>query len=125
MPEICSIWLVNVSGLFPHRNTKQAVCVSVTGNRYLVINTEHRQMYDDFCIKSSEYPFLGGTDRYIACSRVHCFEAERLIKKVGSLNPADTKILIEKMKKSRVLDKIEKNAILPGLEEWLSDNSRF
>ena len=123
MPEICSIWLVDVSGLFPYRNTKQAVCISVAGNRYLVINTEHRQMYDDFCIKSSEYPFLDGTDRYVACSRIHCFEAERLIKKVGSLSLADTKNLVEKIKKSRVIDKLEKNAILPELEKWLLDNT--
>jgi hypothetical protein len=80
-------------------------------------------MYDDFKIKASDYSFLKNEDRYIACSNILFFDIQRIKEKVGTIKFGDMKTLIEKIRNSDVLDPIEKNSVLPELEEWLLDNS--
>jgi hypothetical protein len=80
-------------------------------------------MYDDFMIEAKCYPFLKGTDRYVACHAIHHFPAERMERKVGALTVADMTILTEKIRNSRRISGRERNTILPELEKWLLDNS--
>lgn len=123
MPQISDVFIIDVSGKINYRNTKHCVCISLSENKYLLVNTNHREMYDDFQIRSSEYDFLGGMDRFISCHRIHEFSFDRIIKKVGNLNYDDIAKIVDKIQKSRTLDKIDKDSVIPDLDKWLSDNS--
>jgi len=115
------MWLIiDVSGKIGYRSSKHCVCISVSGDKYFLINTSHREMYDDFEIKSSDYGFLGGINRFVCCSRIHAFSSDSIIKKVGNLSCDDMTKIADKIQKSRVLDKAEKDSIIPELDKWLS-----
>ena len=60
MPDISDVLIINVSGEIAYRNTKHCVCISVSREKYFIINTNHREMHDDFNIKSADYDFLKG-----------------------------------------------------------------
>ena len=79
-------------------------------------------MYDDFKIKSSDYNFLGGIDRFVSCSMIHEFTPDKIIKKAGSLNFDDMARIVNKIQNSRILDKVDKDSVIPELDKWLSDN---
>ena len=79
-------------------------------------------MYDDFTIKSSDYDFLGGIDRFVSCSMIHEFSPDKIIKKAGSLNFGDMARIVNKIQNSRILDKVDKDSVIPELDKWLSDN---
>ena len=71
-PAIKGIYIADVSGdpeLGRHRSNKHCVCVSVGAGLYLLINTAHRELYNDFPIKASDYAFLFGVDRFISCHK--------------------------------------------------------
>jgi hypothetical protein len=122
MPKISDVLIVDVSGKIPLRDTKHCVCISVSKDKYLLINTDHREMYDDFQIKSSDYAFLKDTDRFVCCSKMYRFSPDRIIKKTGNLNRSDMIKIIDKIQNSKILDKMEKNSVIPELDKWLSDN---
>jgi hypothetical protein len=125
MAEISDVFVINVKDSDIHnRETKHCICISVSKDKYLVINTEHRQMYDDFSISASDYPFLKGKDRYVCCSAVYKFLPDRIISEsVGKLKYLDMLKIIDKIQNSKSLDRSEKNDILPELIEWQLDNS--
>ena len=125
MTEISDVYVINVKDSdIQNRETKHCICISVSKDRYVVINTEHRQMYDDFIIKASDYPFLKGKDRFVCCATVHRFLPDRIVSEsVGKLKYPDMLKIIEKIQNSKVLDKSEKNDIVPDLIEWQLDNS--
>jgi len=85
MPDISDVFIIDVSGKIGYRNTKHCVCISVSREKFFLINTSHREMYDDFNIKSSDYDFLGGIDRFVSCSMIHEFSPDKIIKKRETL----------------------------------------
>ena len=121
MPEISDVLIIDVSGTVGHRKTKHCVCISVSRDKYFLINTSHREMYDDFEIKSSDYAFLENVNRFVCCSKMYEFGPDKVIEKVGNLNFGDMAKIIDKIQKSRVLDKMEKNSVIPGLDKWQTD----
>jgi hypothetical protein len=86
---------------------------------YLLINTEHRKIYDDLEIKASDYEFLGSINRFVECSELFRIEQKFFIKKVGSLYREDMIKITEKIRKSKFLTAAEKKTVLPELEKWL------
>lgn len=122
MLEIGDVFIVQVGSQIEHRDTKHVICVATSNNKYIIINTEHREMYDDFSISATEYAFLHGHDRFVACSRIFQFSPDCIIKKVGKLNYADMMKLINKIQNSDVLDNKEKASVLPELTDWQLDN---
>lgn len=125
MLEISDVFVVDVKGSeINNRETKHCICISVSKDKYLVINTEHRQIYDDFEIKASDYPFLKGKDRFVCCASVHKFPPEKIISEsVGKLKYSDMLKIIDKIQNSKFLNQSEKNDILPDLVDWQLDNS--
>jgi uncharacterized protein (TIGR02145 family) len=65
MPNISEVFVIDVSGVIEYRDKKHCVCVSVAFDKYLLINTSHREIYDDFEIKSSDYAFLKLNNRFV------------------------------------------------------------
>lgn len=125
MIEIGDVFVIDVkdSDTISHRDTKHCVCVSVAKDKYLVINTEHREMYDDFGITVSNYPFLK-IDRFVACSALHKFSPDKIISgRQGKLKYTDMIRVIDKIQNSKTIDKTERDEILPELIEWQMDNS--
>ena len=116
MKELFNVVVMNVAGIITHRETKYCVCISTSRNKYLLINTEHRAMYDDFEIKAENYSWLNNKNRFIACSVIYSIEPEMMVQTVGKLIIEDIKKIIEKIKKSRTISKIDKNSVLPELE---------
>jgi len=123
MAEISDVLIIDVSGIVTRRTTKHCVCISVSQDKYFLINTNHRKFYDDFEIMASDYDFLGDTNRFVCCSEIFGFEPERVIRKVGNLNYGDMAKIINKIQKSRILDKRDKDYILHNLGKWLTDNT--
>ena len=115
LPSIRGVYLVNVKGMLKHRDKKHCVCVSVGHEKYLFINTEHRDTYDDFQINAADYDFLEGVDRFVSCFKPTDIPTSRLIQKVGQLNDADAKTVYVKIKESRQIHNKVKEAILAEL----------
>ena len=122
MPNISEVVVIDVSGTIEHRGIKHCVCVSVSAEKYLLINTNHRDMYDDFEIKSSEYAFLKPKNRFVCCSELYHFDSDKIIKSVGALNRNDMIKIVDKIQNSESLKKVKKDSVLSELNKWLSDN---
>ena len=118
--EIGGVFIIEVSGIVPSRDVKAGVCICISGNKYLLINTKHRDMYDDFSIEG--YGFLKGEKRYIACSNSFTIPLGRIKQRVGTLDFKDMMSIIDKIKKSKRLSKADKAVLLPELENWYYDN---
>ena len=114
-PVARGVYLADVNGLVPYRDTKHCVCVSAGGGRYFLVNTLHRDEYNDFPIKASDYAFLKGQDRCIACLQWILIPDERLLRHVGTLSDADAKTVYEKVKASHKIRKSVKKEILDEL----------
>ena len=125
MPNLFDVVIMNVEGIISYRGTKYCVCVSVSENKYLFINSSSRRMYDDFQIEASDYPFLNDLNRFVACSRIYFIEPSRAIRTVGRLNFADAGKVVAKIKKSWTVLKKDKDSILPGLEDCLLNDIMF
>jgi len=123
MAEISDVFIIDVSEIVTRRATKHCVCISVSQDKYFLINTNHRKFYDDFEIMASDYDFLGDSNRFVCCSEIFGFEPERIIRKVGNLNSTDMAKIIKKIQESRILDKRDKDYILHNLDKWLTDNT--
>ena len=87
--DLFDVVVMNVEGIISYRNTKHCICISISNNKYFVINTDHRQMYDDFKINFKDYDFLNNQDRFIACSEMHTITPDRTIENGGKLNIED------------------------------------
>ena len=121
-PATRGIYIADVSGdaeVGKYRSKKHCVCVSVGEGWYLLINTHHRELYNDFMIKASEYGFLNGVDRFISCRIPRPITTGQLIKKVGTLSEADTRTMMEKVKASRFMRNAVKEKILKELLKTL------
>ena len=80
-----------------------------------MINTDHRERYDDFKIHASDYKFLNDEDRFLSCSRLFAIDPADIKKEVGTLNEADTRTLIEKIVASRNIPHDDKKDIIAEL----------
>ena len=118
-PSVCGVYSVDTSDVLTHRSQKYCVCVSVSLGKYLLINTIHRKIYDDFKIRASDYGFLQGTDRFLSCSVFFDFDPPKLKQKVGVLSSADTKTVIEKIMASRTIAAMDKDIVLAELQKTL------
>ena len=117
-PVVKGVYVADISGdkkLGRHRSTKHCVCVSVGAGKYLLINTHHRDEYDDFQINAENYDFLNGVDRFLSCREPRVIQPEKLLERVGTLSDADTKILYAKIETSKKIRKFDKLDILPEL----------
>jgi len=115
---------VDVAGVVECRSTKHCICISVSNNRFLVINTEHRQIYDDFEIKAKDYPFLKNVNRFVCCSQIYHFDQSRFLNNkipVGQLKYQDIVKIIDKIQKSEILDETDQSAVLLELNGWQLD----
>jgi len=89
MTNISDVFKIKTGNSVEYRDMKWCVCVSVTKNNYLLINTHHRDMYEDFEIKASDYEFLDSIDRFVCYSTVWQFGLNELEAKVGNLSRDD------------------------------------
>lgn len=121
--EIGKVFIINTSKSLKHRSTKHCVCISLGGNKFLLINTHHREMYDDFEISATDYPFLKGNNRFISCSHIMNFDDNITIRSVGMLKYDDILKIKSKIENSTTLTRKDINEILLELEEWELDNS--
>jgi hypothetical protein len=119
MVNISDVYIIDVKGDLEYRNRKHGVCVSVANGQYLFLNKSHRDMYNDFKIYASNYDFLESVDRFVACSTLHKFDQDRLIKKVGNLTRDDMLIILNKVKNYKRMDEAEKDKFIPELNAWL------
>lgn len=120
MPNISDVILMDVSKVMPERTTKYCVCVSAGNDRYFYINSEHRQIYDDFKIKASDYDFLTH-DSYVGCHEAYRLGKELIIRKLGNLNYDDMLKILDKIQKSKRIAKTERKALIFEVETWLND----
>jgi hypothetical protein len=117
--NISDVFVANFSSEFEHRSTKHCVCVSVSTDKYVIINTDHREMYDDFEIKSSDDAFLEHKNRFVSCLKLYQSDSIKIHKHVGNLYREDMLKIVDKIQNSKVLDKTEKDSVLPEIKKWL------
>ena len=111
---------MDVSKIMPERATKYCVCISAGNDRYFYINSEHREMYDDFKIKASDYDFLK-YDSYVGCHEAYLLGKELIIRKLGNLNCDDMLKILDKIQNSKRMTKTEKKTLILEFEMWLAD----
>jgi len=120
MPNISDVILMDVSKIMPERTTKYCVCISAGNDRYFYINSEHREMYDDFKINASDYDFLK-YDSYVGCHEAYLLGKELIIRKLGNLNYDDMLKILDKVQNSKRIAKVEQKALILEFETWLAD----
>ncbi|MCL2282182.1 MAG: hypothetical protein FWC26_02580 [Fibromonadales bacterium] len=113
---------MDVSSILPYRKTKYCVCVSAGKNKCFLINSEHREMYDDFKISALNYSFLEN-DSYVGCSEAFELKEELIIKKCGVIDYNDMVKILDKVKKSEHLDEAVIEIIVQEFERWLKQES--
>jgi len=121
MPNISDVIKITTHDALDYRDIKFCVCVSAQTDRYLYINTNHRDMYDDFQIKSSDYEFLNSKDRFVGCVKLHHFDSDKMLNKVGNLNRDDMLKIFNKIQKSENITQTDKDSVMPELRGWLLD----
>jgi len=124
MTSISDVNLMSTKSVIPHRDKKYCVCIS-TGkdkDKYFLIDSKSRKMYDDFEIKAKEYEFLEH-DSYISCSLVVELENERFIEKLGNINHKDMVTILKKVKNSEYLSNDNIKDIESELGNWLKDDN--
>jgi hypothetical protein len=119
VPNLSDVFIADFSNEFEHRPRKHCVCVSVSPERYVVINTYHREMYDDFEISSADYGFLEFKNRFVSCVKLYGADSVKLINHVGNLYREDMIKVANKIQDSEVLDDLEKASVIPELKKWL------
>jgi len=119
MPNISDVFIINTKGTLDRRKIKYCVCVSALTGTFFYINTEHRDIYDDFEIKSSDYEFLNSTNRFVSCIKLHSFDSVIIIEQVGNLNRDDMLKIRNKIQRSKDINKIDKESVLPEIMKWL------
>jgi len=121
MTAISDVFILDVSDNkeLEYRDTKYCVCVSILNNKCLLINSKDSGIYDELEIDSSDYDPNGGI-RFIACKNVFEFSENEIIKKLGSLNHANMKKILD-MLKSR--NRKQLADIIIELDEWISNYS--
>jgi hypothetical protein len=120
MANISEVYIIDVSKIMPHRTTKYGICVSAGENRYFLINSDHREIYDD--LKISNYDFLKH-DSYVGCSKAHEFEKELIKERIGAIDYDDMAKILDKVKKSKHLDDATIETISYELETWLEQEN--
>jgi len=120
MPSISDVILMDVSKIMPERTVKYCVCVSAGNDRYFYINSEHREMYDDFKINASDYDFLAH-DSYVGCHEAYLLGKELVIRKLGNLNHEDMLKILGKIQNSKRIAKTERKTLILEFETWLND----
>jgi len=120
--EISGVYKVNTVGLIEFRQKKICVCISIAFNKYFLINSDHREIYDDFEIASPIYTFTNYKNRFVCCSRTISFDTDRLIEKVGNFNRNDMIRILNKIQTSEILIDDNKESIITELQIWLSKN---
>jgi hypothetical protein len=119
MPNISDVLIINTKETLDHRDTKYCVYVSALTGKFFYINTKHRDIYDDFEIKSSDYVFLNSVDRFVCCVKLHDIDSVILIDKIGNLNRDDMLKILNKIQKSNDIKNADKDSIVPELRKWL------
>ena len=125
MPDLFEVVIVDVSEIMLKRETKHCVCVSLIENNYLFINSNSLSKYDDFIIEAKNYHFLQNKDRFVACFKIYTIAPDKIIQTVGKLNIEDINKIVNKIKNSKTLRKIDKDSVLPEMENWLSQNTVY
>jgi len=121
MPEISDVLIVKTLGSVDNRETKHCICIAFSFNKFLLINTKNSGYRDEFEIKSSDYDFLSGKNRFVGCSKIFEFKSEQIERKVGTMKYEDMMKILNKIKSSKNLPKAEKYNIVLELEEWLKN----
>jgi len=119
-PQISEVYVMNVSEKLEHRTTKHCICISAGNGKYVLINSEHREMYDDFKINASDYDFLK-QDSYVGCAEAIVLEKERIIRKVGNIKYEDMLKILEKIRGPRHIAKPNRVEMALELEIWIDN----
>jgi hypothetical protein len=118
-PVIRGVYIADVRGIVSRRDSKHCVCVSISDKKYLLINTFHGEIYDDFLLPLSRYDFLIDRDRYLSCAAVVEIPDGNLKSFVGMLSAEDTYTAAGKILRSKTMRSAEKNRIALGLKDEL------
>jgi len=120
MPNISEVICMDLSKIMPERTNKYCVCISAGDGKYFIINSNSREMYDDFKIEACDYDFLSH-DSYVSCHKAYVLGDELIVKKLGDLNYDDMLKILNKIRNSKRIAEVERDDIALELEKWLSN----
>ena len=122
MTVISDVFILDVSDNedLEYRDTKYCVCVSVLNNKCLLINSKNSGIYDELEIDSSDYDPQGGV-RFVACKNIFEFSESEIIRKLGNLNYANMKKILDMLKAK---NRKQLADIITELDEWISGYSQ-
>ena len=102
-----------IEDIYPPKH-KYLLCVHPERKLFLMINTEDRELYRCICIKSFDYPFLKGKDRFISSNKFFT---------VDSITSENCRILatLNNEDKLRIYNKIQEAPKISIADKLLSE----
>jgi hypothetical protein len=90
-----------IEDIYPPKN-KYLLCVHPVKRLFLMINTEDREIYRCISIKSSDYSFLKGKDRFISTNKFFTISETTIVncKILDRLNDKDKLRIYNKLQES-------------------------
>jgi hypothetical protein len=122
MTVISDVFILDVSDNedLEYRDKKYCVCVSVLGNKCLLINSKNSGIYDELEIDSSDYE-PNGKPRFVACKNLFEFKECEIIKRLGSFNYSNMVKILDKLKAKNRKQFVD---VIIELDKWLKNYER-
>lgn len=118
--------IVYISGLpiYPAKG-KYAVCVKTAPNRFLLINSENRAIYDCIALqKKANRPFPKH-DSFIGCKNIFEATDDQISSIHGCADDSELKAILVKIKNSPYIPKVQKNPVVEALENEIKRRRRL
>lgn len=103
------------------KHGKFAVCVCVAPRLFFLINSENRAMYDCIPLPKMESRSFLNHDSYIGCKFLHEADDNQVDGYKGKLTNEELQALVQKIKSSAFLTKIQKDLLVKSIENELEE----
>ncbi|MDR0572198.1 MAG: hypothetical protein LBG48_05080 [Rickettsiales bacterium] len=93
------------------------ICVCVSKDYFIVINTENRRFFECVELEARDYKFLNGINRFVECAEIFHHDIQIIIsgQKKGKILEKDLKNIVNKIQKSARIPEYQKKIVIPEL----------
>jgi inorganic pyrophosphatase/exopolyphosphatase len=101
------------------------ICVCVSKDYFIVINTEDRHFFECVKLEAKDYKFLNGVDRFVECAKIFHQDVRTIMsgQKKGKILEKDLKNIVEKILKSARIPECQKKIVVPELQKIINKKS--
>jgi hypothetical protein len=112
--------IVHVSGLpINPKKGKYCVLVCLAPNRFFLVNTENRLIYDCIPLNKKGRPFPV-YDSFIGCKNIFEAEDKQINSVCGKLDDDELRYLLQKITESKFIPQVQKSPLISAIQSELS-----